>query len=42
MNINNIMFKLCDFIDIYKINWGCLSWNPNPIELLKENKDKIN
>jgi hypothetical protein len=36
------MLKLRDWIDINKINWDCLSLNPNAIKLLKENKDKIN
>ena len=35
------MLKLRDWIDINKINWECLSFNPNAMELLKENKDKI-
>ena len=34
--------KLLDWINIEKINWDVLSLNPNAIELLKENKDKIN
>ena len=36
------MLKLRDWIDINKINWEYLSFNPNAIELLKKNKDKIN
>ncbi len=28
--------------DYNKINWHCLSFNTNAIELLKENKDIIN
>ena len=36
------MLKLLDWIDINKIDWCYLSENPNAIELLKENKDKIN
>jgi len=35
-------FKLLDWIDINKLNWSNLSSNPNAIELLKENQDKIN
>ena len=36
------MLKLRDWIDINKLNWHGLSFNPNAIELLKENPDKIN
>ena len=36
------MLKILDWVDIYKFNWNSLSVNPNAIELLKENKDKIN
>ncbi len=36
------MLKLRDWIDINKIKWQYLSENPNAIELLKENQDKIN
>ena len=35
------MLKLLDWIDINKIDWHYLSFNPNAIELLKENQDKI-
>ena len=35
------MLKLHDWIDINKINLYNLSLNPNAIELLKENQDKI-
>ncbi len=35
------MLKLRDWIDINKINWHSLSINPNAIELLKKNKNKI-
>ena len=35
------MLKLRDFNDIDKINWNCLSLNPNAISLLKENQNKI-
>lgn len=34
--------KLRDWIDISKLNWDCLSENPNAIDLIKENQDKIN
>jgi hypothetical protein len=34
--------KLRDWIDIKKLNWEYLSKNPNAIELLKENYNKIN
>ena len=36
------MLKLRDWININKLNWYGLSFNPNAIELLKENKNKIN
>jgi hypothetical protein len=36
------MLKLRDWVDIYKIDWKYLSFNPNAIELLKENKNNIN
>ena len=35
------MYKLRDWVNIYKLNWECLSTNPNAIHLLEENKDKI-
>jgi hypothetical protein len=35
------MLKLRDWVYINKIDWECLSLNPNTIELLKENKNKI-
>ncbi len=35
------MLKLRDLVDINKIDWVSLSLNPNAIELLKENQDKI-
>jgi len=34
--------KLRDWVDKDKLNWNFLSLNPNAIELLKENPDKIN
>ena len=36
------MLRLRDWIDINKIDWFWLPLNPNAIELLKENQDKIN
>jgi hypothetical protein len=33
--------KLLDWIDKNKINWNYLSINPNAVQLLKANKDKI-
>ena len=36
------MYKLYDWIDINKIHWSFISLNPNEIELLKQNQDKIN
>ena len=36
------MLKLRDWVDISILNWNGLSENPNAIELLKENQDKIN
>ena len=33
--------KLLDWIDIEKLDWSCLSRNPNVIELLKKYLDKI-
>jgi len=35
------MLKLRDWIDINNINWRALSFNPNAIKMLKENKNKI-
>ena len=35
------MYKLIDFIDINKLNWGRLSKNANAIHLLEKNQDKI-
>ncbi len=34
------MLKLRDWIDINKINWNGLSYNPNAIELLKKKSTK--
>jgi hypothetical protein len=34
--------KLRDWIEIDKLYWEMLSRNPNAIDILKENKDKIN
>ena len=36
------MLKLRDWVDIKNLHWNGLSENLNAIELLKENKDKIN
>ena len=36
------MLKLRDWVDINRLNWSSLSYNPNAIKLLKENIDKIN
>ena len=36
------MHKLHDWIDINKIDWIIISGNPNAIDLLKKNQDKIN
>ena len=36
------MLKLHDWVDINKLDFTALSFNPNAIELLKENRDKIN
>ena len=35
------MLKLRDWVDIDEISWAFLSINPNAIELLKENQNKI-
>ncbi len=37
-----MFIKLRDWIDINKLDWVTLSENPNAIELLKENPEKIN
>lgn len=36
------IYKLRDWIDANKLEWGLLSMNPNAIHLLEKNKDKIN
>jgi hypothetical protein len=33
--------ELRSWIDINDLFWGCLSSNPNAIDLLEENKDNI-
>ena len=33
--------KLHDWIDEHKLNWYVLSCNPNAMELLKANPDKV-
>jgi hypothetical protein len=35
------LYKLLDWIDINKLNWDELSFNPNSIQLLEKNPDKI-
>jgi len=39
--IQSLPMKLLDWIDKNKINWNYLSINPNAVQLLKANKDKI-
>jgi ribosomal protein L24E len=39
--MNNSVYKLLDWIDINKLCWKGLSRNPNAIDLLKQNLDKI-
>ena len=34
--------ELLDWVDIQKLDWDLLSKNPNAIELLEANPDKIN
>ena len=34
-------YKLRDWIDIDKLEWGCISFNPNSMHLLEQNQDKI-
>ena len=36
-----MFYKLKDWININKINWSILSFNPNAIELLTNNQNKI-
>ena len=38
--MNNI-YKLCDWISMDKLNWTFLSGNPNAIDILEKNPDKI-
>jgi hypothetical protein len=35
------MYKLLNWIDKDKINWGLLSENPNAIQYLEKNQDKL-
>ena len=35
------IYKLRDWIPLDKLNWSCLSCNPNAIHLLEQNIDKI-
>ena len=39
--MNNPVYKLLDWIDINKLYWDGLSRNPNAIDLLKNNLDKV-
>jgi len=39
--MNKPYYRLHSWININKLNWIFLSINPNAIELLKENQDKI-
>ena len=36
------LYKLRNWINLNKIDWDCLSSNPNAIFLLEQNPDKIN
>ena len=36
------IYKLRDWINLDKIDWVCLSKNPNAIHLLEQNPEKIN
>ena len=36
------MLKIRDWVDIGTLKWDFLSLNPNAIELLKKNQDKLN
>jgi len=42
MSLNRPIWKLRDWIDKDKLDWGMLSFNPKAIQLLEENQDKIN
>jgi len=35
------MYKLRNWVDINKIDWNQLSLNPNAIDILSKNMDKI-
>jgi hypothetical protein len=39
--MNKPVYKLLDWIDIKKLNWNGLSRNPNAIDLIKNNLDKV-
>lgn len=39
--ITKSKMKLLDWIPLDKLNWSFLSFNPNAINLLEENQDKI-
>ena len=41
MSLNKPVWKLRNWIDLEKLDWHSLSFNPNAIEILKKNEDKI-
>ena len=41
MSLNKPVWKLRNWIDIKKLDWHSLSFNPNAIEILEKNEDKI-
>ena len=41
MSLNKPIWKLRDWIDLEKLDWSLLSSNPNAMELLETNQDKI-
>jgi hypothetical protein len=42
MNKSNVWeYELLDWINLEKINWGMLSVNPNAINILEKNLEKI-
>ena len=42
MSLNKPIWKLKDWIHIEKLEWYLLSENPNAVNLLEKNQDKIN
>ena len=42
MSLNRPIWKLRDWIDVEILHWNFLSFNPNAINLLKENPENIN